>query len=136
MARGPMPRIQAVAIPILKAALPGVDVGSWGKDVDIRTFPYINVRRLGGIDVDIKRLGEPVIELTAYTKDSYPETESLYLSAREALYDAVLKQTIVPGVGYLHSFFETLGPTEFESPFVDSWRVQGLIRLGLRPPKQ
>jgi hypothetical protein len=127
-----MPRIQDVAIPILRAALPGATVGSWVADVDIRQLPVINVRRIGGLAVDVRRLDRPTIELTAYGGTGLVETEDLYQDARAALWDAVQNQTVTE-YGNLHSFFELMGPTQFDSPYDGTWRIQGLIRLGLRP---
>lgn len=129
-----MPRVQAVIMPALRAELPGVTVVSWYPDVSNRPFPMLAVRRLGGIARDPRRLDQPVIEMTAYTQESLPATEDLYLDAREVILDMVDNQTVTPS-GYLHSFFETMGPISLDAPFEDSWRVQGLIRLGLRPPR-
>lgn len=127
-----MPRVQSIILPVLREALPGVTIGSWYRDIDYRTFPIINIRRLGGVGADPKRLDRPVIEMTAYSQESLPATENLYMDAREVLLDMVERQTVTPS-GYLHSFTETMGPTPFDSPFEDSWRVQGLIQLGVRP---
>lgn len=127
-----MPRVQSIILPVLREALPGVTIGSWYRDIDYRTFPILNIRRLGGVGPDPKRLDLPVIEMTAYTQESLPATENLYMDAREVLLDMVERQTVTPS-GYLHSFTETMGPTPFDSPFEDSWRVQGLIQLGVRP---
>ena len=60
------------------------------------------------------------------------ECEHLYNVALEALYDAVLTQKQTD-TGYLHSINENMGMTQFSSLFMDSWRVQGLLKLGLRP---
>lgn len=130
-----MPRIQAVIIPRFRVELPGVLVTSWVPDVDHRTFPLLNVRRLGGLPVDVKRLDRPVIELTAYSADGLVATEDLFMDARQVLWDMVDNQTVTPS-GYLHSFFETMGPTQFDSPFDDTWRIQGLIQLGVRPRRE
>lgn len=129
-------RVQAIVLPILREALPGVRVGSWVEDIDYRTFPLMNVRRIGGVRHDRrpKDLGMPVIEMTAFTTEGLPETEQLYEDALEALYDAVRRQKETPD-GYLHSIKETMGATQFSSLFMDSWRVQGLIQLGVRPPR-
>lgn len=129
-----MPRVQEVALPIIREALPGVAVYSWIPDVDYREYPFLQVRRLGGLPLEghIDELDKPVIELSAYSRDGLVETENLYLDARWALFDAVRTQKLTDA-GYLHSFFDTLGPTQFDSPFDDSWRIQGLIQLGLRP---
>ncbi|CAM4098615.1 hypothetical protein NONI108955_08880 [Nocardia ninae] len=133
-----MPRIQAVVIPILRAALPeAVKVGSWVEDLDYRQFPMINIRSLGGFR-NLERpedLSAPVIEMTAYTVDGLIETEDLYQDALSALYDAAKRQVLTEH-GYLNSVFETMGATQFSSLYMDSWRVQGLIRLGLRPPRK
>lgn len=143
-----MPRVQSIVIPVLKghsdkndkfSALPelvGVKVGSWVEDIDHRDFPMLNVRRLGGTRNPNQPLlySLPVIELTAYGKEGLVETENLYEAALEVLYEAVRHQTQTPK-GYLQSIKETMGATEFPSPFQDSWRIQGLIRLGVRPPR-
>lgn len=129
-----MPRIQAIVIPILRDAFPDVTVQSWGADIDYRQFPVLNVRRVGGARHFVRptQLDKAVIELTAYTAVGLPETEQLYSDALEALYYAVMHQKVT-SAGYLHSMKETMGMTQFSSPFMDSWRVQGLIQLGARP---
>lgn len=129
-----MPRIQEVVLPLLREQMPEIRFTSWVPDPDKRVFPFINVRRLGGLPVDVERLDRAVIEMTAYSRDGLVATEDLYLDARTVLWRAVKQQTVTPA-GNLSSFFETLGPTQFDSPFDDSWRIQGLIQLGLRPPR-
>lgn len=137
-----MPRIQQVVIPVLKAGLPDVvDVGSWVKDVTRREYPLVNVRRLGGLPNQVRPddLDKAVIELTGYgpNRNDYYEglagTENLVLDSMFLLYTAVQKQTVIENVGYLHSYFVTMGPTQFDSPYDDTFRVQALIQLGLRP---
>lgn len=105
---------------------------SWIPDIHHRTYPLLNVRRLGGIARDPRRFDKPTIELTAYTADGLVPTENLYMDARQILVEMVEDQTVTPA-GYLHSFFETMGPTQFDSPFDDTWRIQGIIQLGVRP---
>lgn len=106
---------------------------SWIADVDKRTFPLINVRRLGGTSNLPNFMDSATIEMTAFSRDGIVETENLLLDARQAIWDAVDRQTVIDGVGYLHSYFETMGPTQFDSPFDDTWRIQSLTQLGLRP---
>ena len=133
----PMPRVQSIVLPILRDALPDtVKVGSWIENIDYREFPMINIRRVGGPRHDTRPslLDKPVIEMTAYGTEGLIETEELYILALEALYDAVHLQTMTDD-GYLHSIKETMGMTQFGSLFMDSWRVQGLIALGVRPPR-
>lgn len=133
-----MPRVQEVVLPILRAypALDGVTITTWGPDIDYREFPMINIRRVGGTRHDIRPdlLDLPVIEMTAYGAEGLPETELIYRDALEALYAAVRSQQQTDA-GYLMSIKETLGMTQFGSLFMDSWRVQGLIALGVRPPR-
>jgi len=95
----------------------------------------LQVRRIGGTRYKDGPFifSKPVIELTAYTVDGLVETEQLYEDALEVLYKAVRSQTQTPA-GYLHSITETMGATQFSSLFMDSWRVQGLIQFGVRPP--
>lgn len=130
-----IPRIQEVVLPILRGELPGVQVTSWGADVDDRVFPIVNVRRLGGLPVDVDMLDRAVIEVTAYTDTNLMDCENLCLDARQVLWNAWKNQTVVPGKGSISSYFETLGPTQFDSPWDDSWRVQFLVQLGLRPAR-
>jgi hypothetical protein len=130
------PRVQAVVLPILRNALPDtVKVGSWVEDIDYRWFPMINIRRIGGArhETRYNDLALPVVEMTAFGIESLPETEELYEKALEALYEAVHRQTLTEA-GYLHSIKETMGATQFSSLFQDSYRVQGLIQFGVRPP--
>lgn len=131
-----MPRIQAVVLPILRAELPGVLLTTWVPDVDYRQFPMLNIRRTGGFRNESRptQLSLPIIEMTAYGDVGLPETEQLYEDALEALYKAVRAQTQTDA-GYLHSIKETFGATQFSSLYQDSWRVQGLIQLGVRPPR-
>ncbi len=129
-----VPRVQEVVLPLLREALPGVDVWSWFPPTELRKFPFITVKRMGGLSPDPSRMDLAVIELTAFSKDGIVATEDLYLDARQVLYEAVQNQTVLPN-GYLHSYFETMGPMPFDSGFEDAWRIQGLIQLGVRPRK-
>jgi hypothetical protein len=135
-----MPRVQRVVLPILRDALtqyPGLKIGSWVEDIDYRDFPMINVRRVGGLPSRDQPLllGKPVIEMTAYATEDLPSTEELYQDALEALYNAWWKQTVTD-YGSLSLVNETMGMTQFDSPFQDSWRIQGLIQLGIRPKRR
>jgi len=130
-----MPRIQDVLLPILRAGLPGVQVVSWVPDVEDRQFPIINIRRLGGLPESVDFLDKPVVEITAFSDENLAACENLLLDARQVIYDAWKAQTVVPNKGHISSYFETLGPTQFDSPIDDTWRVQMLVQLGLRPPR-
>lgn len=129
------PRFQEVVLPILRDALPdNVTVTSWVNDVDHRTYPIVHIRRLGGYRDPSKKnmMDHPVIEMTALTDVGLIETEELYIQALDALMDAASSQKVVDA-GRLAYVQETMGMTQFSSLFVDSWRVQGLIKLGIRP---
>ncbi|AGK85981.1 hypothetical protein Chy4_0019 [Mycobacterium phage Chy4] len=109
---------------------------TWVPDIDFREFPMINIRRIGGIrNANAPTLHSlPVVEMSAYSTDGLIECEELYETALEVLYDAVKNGTQTPA-GYLSSIFETMGATQFSSLYQDSWRIQGLIRLGVRTPR-
>ena len=119
---------------ILQTKYPDALVDTWTPNVDYRTFPLFNLRRLGGPrhPKRPKLLSFPVIELTLIGTGDIDSTYDLYDDAVLTLYDAVLKQTQTAH-GYLHSMEETMGGTEFDSPYTDTFRVQGLIKFGLRP---
>ena len=132
-------RVQEIVLPILRDSftLNGVTVTSWVPDIDHREFPMINIRRIGGgrHPDNPNKLSLPVIEMTCYSSSSLIEAERLYEDALEVLYDAAKTQKQTPK-GYLHSIRETMGATQFSSLYMDSWRVQGLIQLGIRPPRK
>ena len=132
------PRVQQVLLPIFRGdpRLDGVAITTWIPDIDYREYPVLNIRRIGGIrNPDAPAIHTmPVIELTAFTNTSLIDCEELYETALDVLYDAVEFQTTTP-YGSLQSLYETMGSTQFSSPFQDSWRVQGLIRLAVRKPR-
>lgn len=130
-------RIQKIVKPILLASpsMQGITITTWVPDIDYRNFPILNLRRIGGGRNPKRpnRLATAVVEMTAYGKVDLGNTEDIYDCALEALYEAVRKQ-LATEHGTLHSMSENMGATEFGSPFQDSWRIQGLIRLGYKPP--
>lgn len=150
-----MPRIESVVLPLLRAGLPShVTVVSWTPSVDRRTgapdldpalnmqkYPLVKIRRMGG-SANQRRpdlLDFAVIEVTAFSsaRDShyvgYTGTEDLLLDSQFLIHKAIRFQTVIESVGYLHSYFQTMGPIQLDSPFDDTWRWQSLIQLGLRP---
>lgn len=131
-----IPRVQEVVLPILRAELPDITFTSWGADIDYREYPFVNIRRLGGLPHPIRpdRFDRAVIEVSCYSDVNLIHCENILYDVRQVLYEAVDRQTTT-AAGYLHSYFETLGPTQFDSPFEDTWRVQFLVQLGVRPPR-
>lgn len=129
-----MPRVQEVLVPTLRIAFPSVSITTWIPDVDKRNLPLVNIRRVGGTAVDVQRLDNASIEIAAHTREGLVDTEDLYLNVREVVWHLVADQTVTDA-GYFHSFRETIGPMTTESPFENSWRVQGVIQLGLRPAR-
>jgi len=128
-----MPRVQSIIIPLLREAFPDVQVTSWIPVNTDREFPILNVRRAGGYPVNPKLLDRGTVEITSYGDVCYEDTEDLLKKAQIVLWDAVENQTVVPGVGYLHSYRQTFGITQFDSPYDNTWRVQSLIQFGFRP---
>jgi hypothetical protein len=133
-----LPRVQKVAAEIFRndPRMEGVEITTWVPDVDYRKFPMINLRRIGGIrNPNAPKLHTlPVIEMSAFSGAGLVECEELYEDALDVLFDAVRNQTQTEH-GYIVSMYETMGATQFSSLFQDSWRIQGLIRLGVRRPR-
>lgn len=132
------PRFQEVVLPILRAGLPeDVKVGSWIEDIDHRHYPQVNIRRVGGPRDTGQpyRLDRPTMELTAYHNEGLIEAEELYAKSLDLLFEAQHKQTLTPA-GYLSRVEEYMGMTQFSSLFQDTWRVQGLISLSVRPAER
>ena len=132
----PLPRVQRILFPWLRPLFPDVTFTSWGADVDFRTFPTVNIRRLGGIPKHPRLLGRTVIEMTAYGNVDMPTTEELWDSVSLAIWEMTQNSGDVAalGNGHISSYRVTMGATQFDSPFDDTWRIQGLIQLGIRPP--
>jgi hypothetical protein len=133
-----IPRVAKIMIPIIRAGLAADDVkvGTWTEDIDLRHFPMINLRRVGGTGRNPKRptqISHALVEMAIYGVDTLDDTEQLYEDALEALFDAWLHQTLTDA-GYIHSIKEHIAMEVMTSPFEDSWRVQGLILVGIRPP--
>jgi len=137
-----MHRVQSIAIPILREGFANseyadldIKVGSWVPAQADRPDFWINVRRMGGYPVDPKMLDRAVIELTCYGDITYglELTENVHLEAQIILWDAVRTAKVVAGKGSLSSYRQTMGPTQFDSPYDDKFRVQSLIQLGVRP---
>lgn len=131
-----IPRVETIVLDILRSSpdLAGVTVNTWTPLIDFRSLPLITVQRIGGTrNITLPRHhAVPFVELVAYGKESYGETVLQYEAALDALIDAVHKQTLTQA-GYLSSFHENMGATKLESPFTDSWRIQGILALGVRP---
>lgn len=134
-----MPRVQDVVKPLLVAGLqedyPTLMVTTWVPNVEHRTLPLINIRRLGGLPVNPDLLDRPVIEVTAYGNVDLATTENLLLDARQVIWDAYKNQTVTEA-GSVSRYFETMGPTQFDSLIDDCWRVQMLAQISIRPPRQ
>lgn len=130
-----MPRIQDVVIPILREEFPQAQVVSWVPEKGDRVLPILNVRRLGGLPVDPRFLDRAVIELTCYGDQALglEPAERLLLDAQIVLSEGAYRSRVVTGAGSLSSYRQTMGPTQFDSPYDDTFRVQSLIQLGLRP---
>lgn len=135
-----MPRINDVLLPVLRDELaddwPELQVTSWIPNIDFRSYPLLNVRRIGGAPVDVDLFDHPVVEIAALSGPDLPTCEKLLLDARQVIWEMVRDQRVVNGVGYLHSYSEQLGPTQLESPADDIWRYQMTVSLGLRPTRE
>lgn len=131
------PRAQDVVLPILRSALPGVHVCSWIPDIDYRRYPVVGVRRMGGgrSQDSPGLMDNPLLELSVYGDVGLPETERLYMRALEALYEARARQVLTPA-GHIVYVKEVMGQTQFQSHFQDTYRVQGLIQVGVRCPRK
>lgn len=128
------PRVQEIVLPVLREVLPSsVTVTTWVPDIDYRDYPIINIRRVGGPRSGTKpgMLDLPVIEMTAYHHEGLIEAEELYIQALDALF-AASKDQKVTDKGHITFVKETMGATQFSSLFQDTYRVQGLIQLGIR----
>jgi len=129
-----MNRVQGIILPILRAELPDVMFTSSIPDVDDREYPLVNIRRLGGVPVWMDRLDRVTVEIIAVSAESPIASEELYMDVRQVIWDAKDRQ-VTNDKGYIHSFRETVGPTAVSAPFPDTWMFQGLIQLGVRPPR-
>lgn len=130
-----MPRIQAVVIPLLRERFPDAQVVSWVPEKTDRKFPIFNVRRLGGYPVVPKFLDRATIELTVYShvRDGIEYAENLLKNAQIFLEESAHEGRTVEGAGSLTAYRQTMGLTQFDSPYDDTFRIQSLIQLSIRP---
>lgn len=133
------PRFQKVVMHILREEFGrDAEISSWMNDIDYRQYPTINVRRLGGYRSSRfpDRMDHPVMEMTVYHGDGLIEAEEIYSRAVDAIFRAWHTQQMTPD-GHIAYVRETMGMTQISSLFQDSWRVQGLIQIGVRSdPKE
>lgn len=129
-----MIRPQAVVLPILRAALPGVTVVSVVPDVDHRQLPLVHVERVGGARNENmpEKHAKQFIRMTAASAAGLIEAEELYETSLTALYAAVRAQQPVPGAGHLQSLSEMSGATQTPSGIPDVWTVGGTVALAVR----
>lgn len=129
-------RVEEIVLPILRDNLdPDVTVTSWTPDIDYRTYPIVHIRRMGGYRSRSLPLwyDKAVLEITALTDEGVPESEVLYNEILDILFKAKRRQTIVPGKGYINLVDETMGMTQMGAQSVDTYRVQGLVKVYIRP---
>lgn len=119
---------------LLRERLPGVRFGSWVNDIDYREYPVVNIRRVGGYRSFSGPFGldHPVVEITVYHDDGLVEAEELYSRVLDELYRIARDQRELDDGSSVAYVRETMGMTQFSSLFQDTWRVQGLIRVGIR----
>lgn len=130
------PRVQAVLIPVLREVLGDkAEISSWVPDIDYRKYPVVNIRRIGGYRNRNTPawLDHPVVEITVFSDEGLIEAEELYTEVLNALFNAADQQEMHGG-GYVSYVKETMGMTQFSSPFQDTWRIQGLVQIGIRVP--
>lgn len=128
------PRFQKVVMHILREEFgKEAHVSSWVNDIDYREYPVINVRRMGGYRSSRRprMMDHPVVELTVYHDKGLIEAEEIYARCIDTLFRAWEKQQITPD-GHLAYVRETMGMTQISSLYQDSWRIQGLIQIGIR----
>lgn len=132
----PIPRPQKILFPILREALPHITFYSWVNAIEDRTYPFVSVRTLGGIRHRTHpfELSNPILEVASYSDVDLIEAENNYNDVLDALFEAQLTQKQTDH-GYIHSVFETMGMTQFSSEYQASWRSQGLVKVGIRPPR-
>lgn len=122
-----MIRVQPTVLEVLRTALPDeVTVVSVVPDVDYRSFPMVAVRRAGGVrNRNLPRLvSRPVVDLLAVSSVGLVEAEELYENVLDALFSAVGQR--------FQSVRESRGATGVDSPYPDSWAVEGSVEFGLR----
>lgn len=123
-----------VVLPLLRAALPAVTVSTWTEATG-RTYPLVMIGRAGGSrhETRPRLLSVPELDFSAISDEAPESTDVLYDDVYMALFDAVRAQTVVPGVGYLHSLSEDAGPMTTRGPWPDTYMTSGTVRVGIRP---
>lgn len=127
-----MPRAAALVLPILREALPGVQVVSRMPEVSDRRYPMLLVHRAGGNAIHIDLLDRMSVNLQCWAADD-DKAEQVLLNARAALWSAHRSQRVIPGVGHISYMTEVSGPNSVPSQIDGHARYQSLYSLRVRP---
>lgn len=126
------PRVSAVILPILREALPDVQVVSFVPELSDRAYPVLLARRSGGSAIDMELLDRCRVEFQLWHPDSPGAAEDLALSARASLVQAWKDQRVVGGAS-IGRITESSGLTFARDPGDAAWRVQSSYELFIRP---
>lgn len=121
-----------MVLPLLREALPGVQVCTWVEDAAHRAYPVVALNRQGGDGVEQgrTRLQRPRYDLTVVSDQDHVQAEELYADAVAALQDACKRQQVTPQ-GWL-PWITATGPTVSRGPWPDTYQAHGEVRVSVR----
>lgn len=130
-----LPRVNALLLGVLRASDPpeGLTIGS--RIPAHMPLPYLMATRAGGSSIHPEFLDQALVDVQTWAPTD-AEAESIAQWARDALYRASrYPQLVVPGVGSIAWFDETVAPREIPSDLDDHdvYRYQGTYALNTRP---
>jgi hypothetical protein len=131
-----LPYADALVTGIVRAALPGVEVGTLvPADLYPAPRPFVLAHRVGGAAIDPRFLDSATVDVQAFAPTRRGAAD-LAEVVRVALFDAWRVQLVTPD-GHLASFREIAGPAELRTANQpDSlYRFQATYAVSIRPPR-
>ncbi|WP_327292445.1 hypothetical protein [Streptomyces sp. NBC_01198] len=142
--------VEDLMLAILRAGLPGIQVGSL--IATDQTFPFVLVRRdpsFGNVGGDVRFVDDAIVAVQSFCVDPDGDEDAAILAeaARVVIRNAWLDQLVIPGRGHITSFdisssprrapdwATSTGPVQYADLPTGVWRYETKYQLSIRRPR-
>lgn len=128
-----LPDADAILVAAVRAAVPGVNLGTQIPDDLLDRLPFVVARRFGGAAVDPRFLDRATVDVQTWA-GSRKGAYDLAAEIRTGLRDSALNQITYPA-GYIVRFRESSAPAEIRDAEQagNVWRFVATYSLFMRP---